>query len=77
MATTIITTTTITVAIMLLLTTHPLTWLGSRQAPLRKAAVSPPYQVEKHCDDNDNYSDNDDVSRHPHLLSALLSEASL
>ena len=74
MATTIITTTTITVAIMLLLTTHPLTWLGSRQAPLRKAAVS---EVDKHYDDNDNYSDNDDVSRHPHLLSALLSEASL
>jgi hypothetical protein len=48
-----------------------------RQAPLRKAAVSPQYQVEKHYDDNDNYSDNDDVSRHPYLLSALLSEASL
>ena len=76
MATTIITTTTITVAIMLLLTTHPLTWLGSRQAPLRKAAVSPQYQVDKHYDDNDSYSgysDNDGVSRHPYLLPSLLS----
>src|SRR5829696_8861377 len=70
MATTIITTTTITVAIMLLLTTHPLTWLGSWQAPLGRAAVSPHYQVDKHYDDYDNYSgysETDGVSRHPYL----------
>src|SRR5215207_7254827 len=70
MATTIITTTTITVAIMLLLTTHPLTWLGSWQAPLGRAAVSPHYQVDKHYDD---YSETDGVSRHPYLLPSLLS----
>ena len=76
MTTTISTTTTIIVAIMLLLTTHPLAWLGFRQAPLRKAAVSPHYQVDKHYDDYDNYSgysDNDGVSRHPYLLPSLLS----
>jgi hypothetical protein len=72
MTTTIITTTTITVAIILLLTTHPLTWLGSRQAPLGRAAVS---EVDKHYDDNDSYSDNDGVSRHPYLLPSLLSAA--
>jgi hypothetical protein len=50
------TTTTITVVSIFLLTTHPLTWLGSRQAPLGKAAVSPQYQVDKHYDDYDNYN---------------------
>jgi hypothetical protein len=76
MTTTIITTTTITVVSIFLLTAHPLTWLGSRQAPLGKAAVSPQYQVDKHYDDYDNYSgysDNDGVSRHPYLLPSLLS----
>jgi hypothetical protein len=76
MTSTIITTTTITVVSMLLLTTHPLTWLGSRQAPLGRAAVSPQDQVDKHYDDYDNwsgYSDNDGVSRHPYLLPSLLS----
>jgi hypothetical protein len=76
MTSTISTTTTITVAIMLLLTTHPLAWLGFRQAPLGRAAVSPHYQVDKHYDDYDNYSgysDNDGVSRHPYLLPSLLS----
>jgi hypothetical protein len=76
MASTISTTTTITVAIMLLLTTHPLTWLGSWQAPLGRAAVSPHYQVDKHYDDYDNYSgysETDGVSRHPYLLPSLLS----
>src|SRR5215217_3978491 len=73
MTTTIITTTTITVAIMLLLTTHPLTYLDPGKHLLEK----PQYQVDKHYDDNDNYSDNYDVSRHPHLLPALLSEATL
>src|SRR5215217_556328 len=76
MTTTIITTTTITVAIMLPLATHPLTWLRSRQAPLGRAAVSPQYQVDKHYDDYDNYSgysETDGVSRHPYLLPSLLS----
>src|SRR5215217_8726391 len=76
MTSTISTTTTITVAIMLLLTTHPLAWLGFRQAPLSKAAVSPRYQVEKHYDDYDNYSgysETDGVSRHLYLLPSLLS----
>src|SRR5215217_167909 len=76
MTSTISTTTTITVAIMLLLTTHPLAWLGPRQAPLSKAAVSPRYQVEKHYDDYDNYSgysETDGVSRHLYLLPSLLS----
>ncbi len=62
---------------MLLLTTLRLTWLGSRQAPLGKAAVSPQYQVDKHYDDYDNYSgysDTDGVSRHPYLLSLLSAE---
>ena len=69
-------TTTIPVISMFLLTTHPLTWLGSRQAPLAKAAVSSQDQVDKHYDDYDNYSgysDTDGVSRHPYLLPSLLS----
>ena len=69
MTTTIITTTTITVAIMLLLTTHPLTYLDPGKHLLEK----PQYQVDKHYDDNDSYSDNDGVSRHPYLLPSLLS----
>ena len=76
MTSTISASTTIAVVIVFLLTTHPLTWLGSRQAPLSKAAVSPHYQVDKHYDDYDNYSgysETDGVSRHPYLLPSLLS----
>jgi hypothetical protein len=50
---------------------------GAPKSPGKHLLEKPQYQVEKHYNDNDNYSDSDDVSRHPHLLPALLSEASL
>jgi hypothetical protein len=63
---------------------RPLMCDGSKKAaalkgprPDKHHLHKPQYQIDEHYDDDHSYSDNDEVSRHLHLLPSLSSEASL